>query len=505
MPGYDDLPPMEPDEASEDPGAPGLVAELHLTDLGNAGRLVGGFGEDLRRCPVYPGDGWMVWDGHRWESDSTLQVMRYAAKVPADLDAEAKGYERRALAARKAGEDEQVVKFEAMAKSTRGWGRKSESAERQRAMVRLSMADPRVVVRESQLDADPWLLSTTGGTVDLRTGKVRPSAREDLITRVAGCGIAPEGTHCPLWEQTLWDITGQREDLYLWIQKAIGYTLVGNQTEQIVLILHGSGANGKGTFLNTMRNVLGSYARATPAQTFLQKKGESIPNDLAALAGVRLVLAQETEEGKFLDEATVKTVSGGDPISARFLNREWFEFVPAFTLWFSTNHKPTIRGTDRGIWRRLRLIPFNETFEGREDRTLPDRLRAEYPAILRWAVNGCLAWQDTGLQPPADVVAATNEYKEEMDVLAAFLADCCEVYPGASVRNDDIYQAFSDWAKKGGIWAKSHMWLTSQLKERKFKQDPSRKTGRCWQGIALRPECKPARNQDSWFGHGIDA
>lgn len=206
------------------------------------------------------------------------------------------------------------------------------------------------------------------------------------------------------------------------MQKAVGYSLTGSTEEQCLFILHGTGANGKSTFLNTISTMLGDYARQTPTDALLVKRGDGLSNDVARLHGARLVSAVEVEGGRRLAEAQVKQLTGGDLIAARFLYQEFFEFRPAFKLFLGVNHTPVIQGTDHGIWRRIHLVPFTVTIAKEDqDKRLGEKLRAERSGILRWAVEGGLAWQAEGLEPPLVVSMATEEYRAEMAILARFL------------------------------------------------------------------------------------
>jgi putative DNA primase/helicase len=273
------------------------------------------------------------------------------------------------------------------------------------------------------------------------------------------------------------------------VQRAVGYSLTGNTREQVIFIAHGTGRNGKSTFTTTLLSLLGEYGQQTPTETLMVKRGDSIPNDLARLKGTRLVAAMESDEGRRLSEALIKQLSGGDRIPARFMRAEWFEFQPTFKIWLATNHKPVIRGTDLAIWRRIRLVPFTVTIsEQEEDKQLGEKLQAEFPGILRWAVEGCLAWQQHGLGMPEAVKNATAGYREEMDVLGAWVAECCVIEPNAKAGAKELYASYTAWCEAGGERALSQRAFGLQLGERGFERYRGTGKKHMWRGIGLKSD-----------------
>jgi len=239
------------------------------------------------------------------------------------------------------------------------------------------------------------------------------------------------------------------KELIGFLQRAVGYSLTGDTSEQVLFILYGTGNNGKTTFLTTIGSLLGDYALQTPTETLLIKRNTTIPNDIARLKGARLVTAIEAEEGRRLAEALVKQMTGGDRLAARFLHAEWFEFTPAHKIFLGTNHKPVIRGTDLAIWRRIRLVPFSVVIpEEKRDKHFAQKLLPELPGILNWALQGCLTWQREGLKTPREVQEATSAYKAEMDQLAGFLDDCCITRKGQRVRGNELYKAYREWCER---------------------------------------------------------
>lgn len=473
------------------------------SELGNARRIIAMHGEDIRHCKAMPGTGWLVWDGNRWAPDHSGQVVRWVKRLPEVLRAEADTAERQAkeiqafvaaaaAVAESEGTDapdttqdsERAASLHRRAKSYREWAPRCESAGTIRATVGLLETESTVPVTLPELDADPWQLGTPSGIVDLRTCDSRPAHRMDLLTRQTGALMVD--TPCRVWDGFLLDIMDGDAAMVSYLQRAVGYSLIGVTTEQVLFICHGSGANGKSTFLETLRHVLGDYARNCPADSFVGRKDGQIPNDLAMLAGARLVTASETAEGKPLDEALVKAMTGGEPVTARYLNREFFEFTPSFSVWLATNHKPRVKGTDHGIWRRLHLIPFGVTIDrDKMDRKLGGKLRAEAGAILRWAVDGARAWQEYGLCPPATVVDATKEYRAEQDVVAEFLEQCCVLSSTLSTPSAELYSVYAAWCRETGEFQRSSRWLVLQLGSRGLEAGKGAKGVRVWRGVGL--------------------
>ena len=276
-----------------------------------------------------------------------------------------------------------------------------------------------------ELDTNSWLLNCLNGTLDLLTGELLPHQRDNLITKVAPVEYDPVAK-CPVWDRFLSRIMGEDEDLIGFLQQMVGYSLTGDVSEQILFIGYGEGANGKSTFLNTLLGLLGDYAMKATSDLLMRHQGH--PTEKADLFGKRFVATIETEDGRRLSEVFVKEATGGDPIRARRLHENFWQFNPTHTLFLATNHRPIIRGTDHAIWRRIRLIPFNVTIpDAKMDKHLIGKLRAEWPGILNWAVRGGLLWQAKGLKTPDRVEAATGIYRREMDVLADFFEDRCEL------------------------------------------------------------------------------
>jgi putative DNA primase/helicase len=444
----------------------GCAPDVRETDLGNAERLVRRHGAILRYVPRW---GWLHYDGRRWSRDvDDVQVTRLAQEAVRAIYAEAA----------EEGDEERRKKLAKHAAD-------SERGPRIAAMIGQAKALPEVSAQVEEFDRDPLLLNVAGGTIDLRTGSLRPHNPQDYLTKLAPVDYNPDAA-APTWERFLAEITGGNAAVTAFLKRREGCAATGDAGEQVVFLDHGWGANGKSTYHAAIREVLGDYAQQADASTFLTTRGQRVPNDLARLAGVRRVTVAETEAGRRLAEGLVKQVSGGDAIPARFLFREFFEFVPAFKVFLVVNHRPLIRGTDHAIWRRIRLTPFTVTIPEKDrDSHLLDKLRAEADGILAWIVQGSLAWQREGLNPPQEVLAATDEYRREQDVLERFMNDCCLFVDGEWTSAGSIREGFEEWAKEEGLEPK----LDAQGLAEKLRQNGCervRRKGRHgWSGITL--------------------
>jgi putative DNA primase/helicase len=385
------------------------------------------------------------------------------------------------------------------------WCMKSEDARRINAMVELARSEPGVPVVPSNLNRNHWLLNCPNGTLNLRTGRLHEHRREDLITNVCPTEYHADAT-CPRWLRFLDGVFEQKHQLVRYVQKYLGYCLTGDVTEQVLGIFWGAGANGKSTLINTFLDTVGEdYAIKASRDLFMAKKQDTHPAQLARLFGKRLVVAIETENGCRLDEALIKELTGGDPITARGMKENPWQFKPTHKAILVTNHKPDIRGTDEGIWRRPRLVPFTVRFWNpddpddlaknlpaalKQDKDLRDALLAERPGILAWCVEGCLDWQRQGLGMPEEVKAATKQYRSEQDLLAAFFAEHCLLGADYRCRAGEFYARFRVWCEasgeaKGSV-IPSQRKVGESLTERGFERYTS--NGTWYRGLALRTE-----------------
>ena len=454
---------LVPGEGAADP------SPRPLTDVGNCERFVAEHGERVRHC--HPWDAWLIFDGTKWMKDEILQVEQLARLTVRNIYKEAlqapDADVRKALAAHAV---------------------KSERRDRLDAAIKLSRSDLPVEPRE--LDADPWLFNVTNGTLDLRTGELKPHRREDFITKLAPVSY-DEKAKCPRWDEFLKRIFDGNTSVIEFMQRAFGYSLSGLTSEQVLFLLHGLGANGKSTLLETLRRLAGEYARQADFSTFLETDHDGARNDVAALKGARIVMAVEADSRRALSESVVKQITGGDTIAARFLYGEFFEFKPELKLWLAANHRPRIKGTDNAIWRRVRLIPFNVTIaEDERDPHLVEKLESELPGILAWAVRGCADWQENGLAAPPEVADATADYRAEEDQVGRFVDDCCVMNPQATVLASALFAAYRKWCEGVGEKESSQKAFGQRLEEKRFKAGRNNRA-RFWTGIHL-----PAADQD---------
>ena len=409
------------------------------------------------------------WDGMRWVRDSGDVALGMAQAISKLLYRYASETTDAALAAL-------VGKFAVFCESRRVI---------QSAVV-LAQSDDRIVARLGEFDRDAFLLNTSSGTVDLRSGRLHDHRRKDMITKLTAVPFNAEA-RCDRWERFLNEVFVGKADVVDFVHRAIGYSLTGDTREEAMFIAHGRGANGKSTLLETVKKPLGDYATTCDPDLLLARGRRDSTNDIARLAGARFVSCVEVNQGRALDESRVKAMTSSDTMSARFLFQEFFEFRPELKLWLGTNHRPEIRGTDDGIWRRVRLIPFDAQFQGvNRDVTLAASLATELPGILAWAVRGCLAWQDRGLDTPADVVAATSAYRSESDLIGQFIAECCEVRADAEIPAGALYDAYRVWAEAAGDKPMNGTVFGRSLTDRGYRKDTKRKASR--HGIRLRCE-----------------
>lgn len=463
-------PPLEHDELVSIANSVGKYEpernRLSLTDAGNAIRFVNQWGDELRYC--HPWKKWFRWDGKRWKEDDTGATMR-RAKVTA------KRIYNEASTMPDSDTQKEVAKH----------AFRSQNATRLREMLNLAQSELGIPVLPDMLDRDPLLFNVQNGTIDLRTGALGKYDPKDYITKLSPVGYYPDA-ECPLWQEFLSQIMDGDDDLIVFLQRAVGYSLTSSTAEQCFFILYGSGANGKSTFMNTVNHVVGDYGQQTPVDTLMVKRGNTIPNDLARLRGARLVSASEGEHGQYLAESMIKALTGNDKIVARFLHAEFFEFLATFKIFLATNHKPYIIGTDQAIWRRIRLVPFTVTIPDRDqDRELGEKLLSEVDGILAWAVRGCLDWQRYGMDIPHAVNDATYEYRSEMDILGNFIDDMCVVDRRCSVSKGDLYSEYQRW---GGTESKNK--FGRAMRERGFDPDKRMVNGaKGWGGIGL--ACDP--------------
>jgi putative DNA primase/helicase len=452
----------------------------HTTDVGNAQRFAAQHGTNVRYC--YAWKSWLVWDGMRWKVDDSGEIERKAKQSARAILTEAANIDNK-------HEREDVAR----------WALTSEKRERLNAMIALAQSEQPIPIAVECLDAEPWLLNCENGTLDLRTGELRSHEREDFLTKICPLEYPTEaGVDPVLWLEFLDTIFDGNAELIGFMQRLLGMSLVGEVFEHLLPIFHGSGSNGKSVLQQAWGGVLGpDYAMAAPDGFLVATKSDKHPTEVADLFGKRFVYVNETADGGRLSESLVKRLSSSERIRARWLHKDFFEFPPSHTITLSTNHKPIIRGTDAGIWRRLRLVPFAVTIpDDKQDKDLTNKLKAEYPAILRWAVLGCLEWQQNGkdLKAPEEVIAATQEYRAEQDILGGFIEEYCNVGEKEKyqARSANLYAAWHAYCESRG-----EKFITNETQfglllsnDKRFHKD--------------RPSSGPNRNKTMYYGISLD-
>ena len=442
-------------------------------DAGRADRFVARHGRDLRFVPER--EVWLTWERDRWRLDVDGAVERLAvgmSKAMLVAAGEIPGTDEVAAAKRKAASNEALA-----------CGDRRNIAD----FIHLARVNPAVLLSVDKLDADPFVVGAGNCVIDLRTGAARPYTREDFITRTLACDMDPAAT-CPRWERFMAEVFPD-EDVRHFVWKALGYSLTGDMREQCFFFPYGVGRNGKSVFMRTLeKHVLGQLTvRAGRGITATTERGGYPASEVAELAGARMILTSETEQGQKLNENLIKDLTGGESMRGRNLYENAFTFMPTGKLWCCGNHKPTIRGTDDGIWRRVRLIPFTQKFEGdAADRQLPEKLAAEASGILNWCVRGCLLWQKQGLEMPTFIRAAVDEYKRDEDRLADFLEDCVSESCGGTLNHADLFKAYQRHCEdNGNRFPLTSRNLAKALQDREWRRTRSKSSKCVWLGYAL--------------------
>jgi putative DNA primase/helicase len=401
---------------------------------------------------------WMRWTGKHWERDTTLalfsdvrEFIRWRALN--DNDSEKAGKELR-------------------------------RAQTVAAVERLLRSERAYAATPEQWDAEPWILNTPGGIVDLKTGAMRPAQPSDYCTK--STAVAPGG-ECPRWQKFLTDVTAGDSELIGFLQRLFGYALSGSVREHSLAFVYGPGGNGKGVLLNTLVGIWHDYAAAAPAETFMEARGERHPTELAGLKGHRLVVAQEVDEGRRWNESRLKSITGGDPIQARFMRGDFFTFSPQFKLVIAGNHRPRLNSVDEAIRRRLFLIPFDVVIPAsRRDPDLAEKLRAEWPGILAWCIAGCLDYLDRGLAAPDRVRAATDSYFSAQDLFADWLDDRAETGADYWATPRSLFESWTSFMEAAGERPGRQREFIEKLEAHGFAPGRENARGRFWRGLRLK-------------------
>ncbi|MFQ3845099.1 phage/plasmid primase, P4 family [Staphylococcus pseudoxylosus] len=400
-------------------------------DTGNAERLKDLFGENIRFN--YTSNTWMYYDGKRWKHDDTGRMKILTDKVVENMKNEklfvADGVDQ---------EDMEKYRY-------RHW---KDSRNHNKKVNMMKECEHLLPVTNETFDNDFNLFNVQNGFIDLKAGKLNDHERKNYFTKISHVEYTDK-SDCPKWDEFLDDIFLGNQELVRFIQRAVGYSLSGHTSEQVLFVLYGNGRNGKSVFLDILNEIFGNYSTNIQPQAIMASKNQSDASpEIAKLDGARLVTTTEPNEGERFDEGLLKQLTGGDRVSARKLYENEFEFTPQFKLWMATNHKPYVRGRDEGIWRRFVIIPFDKQIPLHEiDRDLTKKLKRELPAIMRWCVDGFLEWQRVGLSEPKIIKEQRDEYRVEMDSIASFINDCCELNPMQKIKSSELFSAYDRWAK----------------------------------------------------------
>jgi putative DNA primase/helicase len=446
------------------------LSEQHLTELGSAKELINSYGLDIRFIPQF--GKWLLWDGYRWCFDETGHISRLAKANALSQ------YEKVA----------QLDDFNQRREMSR-YATKSESRQAIESTIHLAKTEEGMPLKVEQLDTNQYFLGVANGVINLKSGEMLDDTKNDYLTKQAPV-VFSRDAKCPRWLEFLNQAMSGDQEMIGYLQRIVGYSLTGDTKEQVLFFLYGHGANGKSKFIGAIQDMLGDYAMQTPVSTLMTRGKGSINNDVARMRGARFVATTETEEGSKFNESEIKLLTGGDTITCRFLRQEYFEYRPEFKIWISGNHKP-VPGDGHGIWRRLILIPFEVIVDDADqDKELHLKLRKELSGILNWAIEGCLQWQEVGLQTPQKILDAVAEYKSEMDRVHSWMEECCESKPraGSETKASDLYHSYKYWAHENGEWAMSQRIFGNKLGEKGYKK-VRKGQGQFYLGISLTLSC----------------
>jgi putative DNA primase/helicase len=457
--------------APVEPEAPKPQPRKHYTrtDDGNALKLIDTHHHHVRYCPEAAS--WLHWTGYRWEWDTAGNIHEHARQIARDLPI-------------RSGDE---------GKTDRAHQKKSLSNNGLKGMVSVARTDPRTIVTPSQLDARPYELNTPKGIVNLRTGKLMPPNPAALHSRTTP--VAPHSGPAPRWEKFLSDTFAGQPEMTIYIQRLLGLSIIGEHLEQILPFPFGSGANGKSTLMDVVQGVIGSgrdgYSIPAPSELLLTSSQQGHPTELARLSGARLVVASELEDGQRFAESRIKQLTGGDRIAARFMGKDFFDFVPTHTIWLHANHQPKVSTGGPALWRRMRLLPFVHVVpESERVVGLEHQLIAQEGAqILAWIIQGCVDYLNDGLAEPDSVKQATKAYEMDQDTVARFVEECCALgartAQGFSIRVPELRSEYEQWCKQEGESPVSSKALTMALTNRYDVGSERSMSSRYYSGIRL--------------------
>lgn len=427
------------------------------TDTGNAHRLYDKFGKILKYS--YNRKKWYFWTGKVWTLDESGEIKKLADEICEDLKAEA-----------------WQISDEDLQEAALKWAKRTASSSAKEAMIKECQHLYDIPASPDDFDSYNDFLNVQNGVINLRNGELMPHDSRLMMSKITNCEYDVKRRKPKLWLKFLDDVTNGDKDLQEYIQRSIGYSISGSNREQCAYFLYGMGNNGKSTFLDTIADMLGDYASNTQPDTLMMQSkvgslGGGANSDIARLKSARFVTCEEPTEGVRLNEGLLKQLTGGSKVTARFLYADEFEFTPEFKIWVATNHKPTIRGTDVGIWRRIKLIPFEVNIPAdKVDKNLKYKLRQEFPQILAWAVEGCMKWQnENSLGEPQKVIDAIKDYKQEMDLIAAFVEQCVMIdyTTDDKVMASELFAVYRAWAKENNEW---------EMTSKRFGMEMAKKT-----------------------------
>ncbi|MDQ0352476.1 putative DNA primase/helicase [Alkalibacillus filiformis] len=457
-----------------------ILDRFRLTELGNAERI---WHYNKGSIAYTKERGWLFWNGKKWETDALSKIEEVTNKTLRSIY------------------DEAILEAdENKSKALKKWAEKCEG--RKVRMNSIEDVKPLATVHNDDLDADSHLFNVNNGTINLDSGKLQEHESKNLITRSSPVDYDPDAK-CPRFKQFLEEVIVDKNgfsdyEVIRYLQKAIGYSLTSETIEQTIFFLTGKGGNGKSILIESIQNVLGEYSKQTNADTFIKKPFDSgINNDIARLDKARFVAAIESEDGQHLAESLIKQLTGGDTITARFLRKEFFEFRPAFKIFFSTNHKPIIKGSDDGIWRRIAVIPFRVTFDGKsnpKDPYLSEKLSRELPGILNWAIEGYQLWKQEGLKKPKSIMDESEKYRDDMDILKPFLDECCIIDPEEKEEGKTVYYYYNLFCLRNDDFKLTNRKFYRELEHRGFDFKPGTDNVRFLHGLSVHESAKKKLN-----------